>query len=446
MASITHQPNGRRTIQFVDVDGRRRSIRLGKASKAHAEAVKGRVESLLSCKLTGQGMGRDLALWVADLDETLHNRLSAVGLVEPRQHQTLHDFIEAFIASKPTVKATTKQTYRRSAKHLTEFFGKDRDLRKITPADADRWWTWLMGERGLSEATARKSVQLARQFMKAARRHGVTDADPFGHLTGTVRSNPDRKRFIEQATIERVLCDCPDAEWRLIVALARYGGLRIPSELNRLRWVDVLWDQNRFIVHASKTEHHRGGGIRQVPLFPELLPYFLEAHYLAPVGAEFVLGKRRTAMNLRTQFQRIIKRAGVEPWPKLFQNLRASRQTELVKLYPLHLVAAWLGNTPDVAMEHYLQVRDEDFDLAARGRVGATVGRADADTAGTEAKAVQNAVQQPSADLGTDPQHDNNAPDETVWDQDFVRSLPDNAEGCFHMQSASMGEAGFEPA
>lgn len=446
MASITHQPNGRRTVQFVDTDKRRRSVRLGKVTKAQAEAVRGRVEALTACKLTGQGMSRDLALWVADLDETLHDRLSAVGLVEPRQHQTLHDFIEAFIASKPTVKDSTKQTYRRSANHLTEFMGKDRDLRKITSADADRWWTWLMGDRGLSEATSRKSVQLARQFTKAARRHGVMDTDPFGHLTGTVRSNPDRKRFIEQATIERVLGECPDAEWRLIVALARYGGLRIPSELNGLRWVDVLWDHDRFIVHATKTEHHRGGGIRQVPLFPELLPYFLEAHDLALVGAQYVLGKHRTAENLRTQFQRIIKRAGVEPWPKLFQNLRASRQTELAQHYPLHLVNSWIGNSAAVAMEHYLQVRDEDFTRAAAGRVGATVRRADTDKAGPGTKAVQNAVQQPSADPGTEPQHDNNAAGETVWDQDFVRCMPDNADACFHMQTASMGEAGFEPA
>lgn len=446
MASITHQANGRRTVQFVDTDKRRRSVRLGKVTKAQAEAVRGYVESLLSCKVTGQSMSRNVALWVADLDETLHDRLSAVGLIEPRQHQTLHDFIEAFIASKPTVKATTQQTYRRSARHLTEFFGKDRDMRKITPAEADRWWTWLMGDRGLSEATARKSVQLAKQFTKVARRHGVMDIDPFGHLTGTVRSNPERKRFIEQSIIERVLCDCPDAEWRLIVALARYGGLRIPSELNRLRWDDVLWDQNRFIVRASKTEHHRGGGIRQVPLFPELLPYFLEAHYLAPVGAEFVLGKHRTAENLRTQFQRIIKRAGVEPWPKLFNNLRASRATEVSREHGAFLESQWIGHGTDTAMEHYLQVRDEDFDLAAGGRDGAAVGRANTDTAEAITKAVQNAVQQSTAGTGTVQEHDNNATVKTVWDQELVRCVPDNAEGCFHTQSASMGEAGFEPA
>ncbi|MBS0203888.1 MAG: hypothetical protein JSS49_13365 [Planctomycetes bacterium] len=51
----------------------------------------------------------------------------------------------------------------------------------------------------------------------------------------------------------------------------------------------------------------------------------------------------------------------------LFQNLRSSRETELAQEYSIHLVTAWLENTPKVAMEHYLQVRDEDFAKASGG-------------------------------------------------------------------------------
>ena len=68
--------------------------------------------------------------------------------------------------------------------------------------------------------------------------------------------------------------------------------------------------------------------------------------------------------NLRSQLKRIIARAGLVAWPKLFQNLRASRETELVEQYPIHVVCAWLGNSPRVATKHYLQVRDSDFSSA----------------------------------------------------------------------------------
>ena len=49
--------------------------------------------------------------------------------------------------------------------------------------------------------------------------------------------------------------------------------------------------------------------------------------------------------NLRTQLERIIRRAGLNASPKLFQNLRSTRETELVPEFPLHVVTAWLGKT-----------------------------------------------------------------------------------------------------
>ena len=59
--------------------------------------------------------------------------------------------------------------------------------------------------------------------------------------------------------------------------------------------------------------------------------------------------------------QRIIRRAGLMPWVKLWHNLRATRQTELANQYPLHVVCAWIGNSRAVAQEHYLQVTDSHF-------------------------------------------------------------------------------------
>ena len=72
-------------------------------------------------------------------------------------------------------------------------------------------------------------------------------------------------------------------------------------------------------------------------------------------------GYRQGNANLRTQFNRIIRRAGYEPWPKLFQNLRSTRETELAEHFPLHVVTAWIGNSELVAAKHYLQLTDEHF-------------------------------------------------------------------------------------
>ena len=59
-----------------------------------------------------------------------------------------------------------------------------------------------------------------------------------------------------------------------------------------------------------------------------------------------------------------LRRAGVKPWERLFHNLRASRQTELCNEFPSHVVADWLGNTPDVADKHYLLVTEQHFQQA----------------------------------------------------------------------------------
>lgn len=104
-----------------------------------------------------------------------------------------------------------------------------------------------------------------------------------------------------------------------------------------------------------------------MPIFPELRPYLEEAFHLAAEGALYVINRYRdTNQNLRTQPARIVRRAGLTPWPKLFHNLRASRQTELRERYPTHVVCAWLGNTAAIAAEHYLQVTEAHYKQAAQ--------------------------------------------------------------------------------
>ena len=185
--------------------------------------------------------------------------------------------------------------------------------------------------------------------------------------------NGERLRFIDQETIAKVLQAWPDCQWRVFVAWARFGGVGTPSETLGLRWGDIDWDQNRFTVTSPKT-NKQGKPWRIVPLFPELREILAEAFDLAPDRAEFVITRYRND-NLRTQFNRILKRAGVTPWPKPFQNLRSSRETELANAFPLHVVSEWLGNTPSIAMKHYLTTTDDHFQRAiADSFSGATVG------------------------------------------------------------------------
>jgi integrase len=110
--------------------------------------------------------------------------------------------------------------------------------------------------------------------------------------------------------------------WRVIIALARYGGLRTPSETLALQWSYVDWERGRLMVFSPKLERLASGGFRTIPLFPELRAILADAFDAAPEGSVYVINRYRDAkQNLRTQFLRIIRKAGVKPWGRLFHNL-----------------------------------------------------------------------------------------------------------------------------
>jgi hypothetical protein len=220
----------------------------------------------------------------------------------------------------------------------------------------------------------------------------------------------------------------PDVEWKLIIALARYGGVRVPSEVLALRWGDVLWDQSKILIRASKTEHHVGKESRLIPLFPELKSHLLGAFAQAEEGATHVITRyRNPAVNIRTQFLRILAKAGIEPWPKLFQNLRSSRQTELTESWPAHVVCAWIGNSEVVARDHYLQITDEHFAKAAE---------AASETGGAESGAAS--ARKTSQDVAPCSGSDSaNAASAGACD-----SVRDDAMQC---EEVEMGDTGLEP-
>jgi hypothetical protein len=87
-----------------------------------------------------------------------------------------------------------------------------------------------------------------------------------------------------------------------------------------------------------------------VPIFPELRPYLEAVWEAAEPGTEWLITRYRdVSQNLRTQMEKIIRRAGLKPWPKLFQNLRATRETELAETFPMHVVCEWIGNSAAIA-------------------------------------------------------------------------------------------------
>ncbi len=370
MASISCDKAGRRTIQFNGADCRRRTIRLGKVSQKSAEVVKRHVEHLNSAKIIpGTVVPDETARWVRDLDKALAAKLAKVGLIQRRKSATLQAFITEYVSSRVDVKPATKEIWGQGERGLVDFFGANKPVREITEGAAENYKLHLI-EAKLATMTIRKRLQFAKTVFRSMVKHKLIDANPFAEVGIQASMDPDRQRFISQENTAKLLEACPDSTWRAIVALSRYGGMRCPSEVLSLRWQDIDWEAGKMLVTSPKTEHHPGKGTRWVPLFPELRPILEEGFDLAPEGATYVVERYRAASmgpkgwrncNLRTQFERIITRAGLEVWPRPFHNLRSSRQTELTEQFPSHVVCGWLGNSEDIAQKHYLQTTDEHF-------------------------------------------------------------------------------------
>ncbi len=369
MASIASDSNGRKRIQFVGLDGKRRTLRVGKATKSDAARTARHIENIITAELQRQPIARDTAEWLGDLTDLMHQKLVAVGLVNPRElaaAQLLGSFAENYIRGRVDAKDSSRTVYTRARRLLVEFFGAERQLGTISAGDACEWRLWLIGKK-FADTTVRKMCSVARMIFKAAVKRKLIESNPFDdeEIKTAVTGNAARFRFITAEIINEVIEACPNVEWRVIVALSRWGGLRCPSETLSLKWGHVDWERNRLIVPSPKTAHHEGKGERMVPLFPELRVHLEAAFEQAEPGTEYVVNRYRSAaQNLRTTFEKIIRKAGHQPWERLFHNLRATRQTELSDRFPQHVVCGWMGNSQPVAVRHYLHTTDEHFSRA----------------------------------------------------------------------------------
>lgn len=366
MASISKQPNGRKTIQFYDTDSTRKSIRLGKVSLNIARAFKVKVESLLASKITQQPIERDTALWLVELDTKMKSRLARVGLIAESQSAKLKEFLDEYVKLRTDVKADTKTVYGHTIRNLVTFFGEEKRLFDITEADAIEWRLNLK-EQGLADNTVRRRSGIAKQFFSHAEKKKLIESNPFLDLAAAIQENREREYFVTSQDAQAVIEAAPDAEWRMIIALSRYGGLRCPSEILKLKWSDIDYEAGKILITSPKTEHHPGKATRIIPLFPELAPYIDECFELAKEKAKYVITRYRSSkQNLRSTFEKIQKRAKLEQWPKPFHNMRASRETELCNEFPEHVVCKWLGNSPKTARKSYLQVTEEHYEKATQ--------------------------------------------------------------------------------
>jgi integrase len=355
-------------VQVV-LENKRYDIRLPGIDQRTAEAFARHVDALNAARLAGAAPRADTAAWVGSLPDETHAKLSKIGLAEPRvpieppEEICIERLVADYISKRPDVKPSTLRIWRQTERLLRSHFGR-RLVNTITPLDAKAFHAWLCSQ-GFAAASVSKYTSFARQFFTAAVDAELIAGNPFAKIRLGNRKNPSRQRFIDMNTFRKVVDGTRDPVFRLVLMLSRIGGLRIPSELRGLKWAHIDWEAGRILVHSPKTARYPGGESREIPIFPELVPYLQAVWEKHGEEHEYVIPTNRASESAwRVRLAKLLDRLGISKWPRVFHNLRSSRQTELQELHPVHVVCKWLGNSPEVARDHYLQVRESDFEKA----------------------------------------------------------------------------------
>lgn len=365
-----YRKSGRRSFTLdVSVNGKRRRVGLGRVKSAVAKQVVHHVDELLAMRGSTVPVPPATAAWLEEIDDGIHKALVKAGVTSNRAEQgkatlTVSRMFELYLQRRTDLAGRSRENIQQARNAACKFFGTSRDAGSISPAEAQDFRRAMVAKH--ATATVATHIKKTKQVFKDAVDRRLIASNPLSAVKAGSQKNRDRLKYIDRETIQRVIDEAPDAEWRLLIKLARYGGLRMPSEVASLTWDSILWDKSRIIINSQK-QKGTDKAVRIIPLFPELQPELQQLFDRAEPGEKQVLPFVRNFKNLRTRFMGMIERAGCEPWPRLWHNLRASRQTELAATLPIHVVCAWIGNSEQVATDHYLQVTDADFDRFKTG-------------------------------------------------------------------------------
>lgn len=378
MASI-YRDNARNGWRcHVVIRGHSRKLWLGPITKTQAAAIGRHLDALKHANLTGTAPPDQTARWARAVGPRIRGNLERWGLVAagPAIPRTLGAFVDWYLAEQNYTAKSTASRWAGIRRRLVAQWPEHWPLDEITPGDCDRFAATLRSSARSSHAG--KILADCRQLFRAAERHRLIDSNPWAEIDCSQKHDRARESYVPPA-VALDLIAAADPQMAAVIALARFGGLRIPSEPLAVELAGIDWAGGRFTVPACKT------AARQIPLFPELRPALAHLAELAPDGATYLIWERRDSANKtwRKFLLRLIENAGLEPWPKLWQNMRASCRTDLEERFPAFVVDAWLGHSSAVGRKHYTRVHDQHFTAAAcstpggvqPGSVGQPVGR-----------------------------------------------------------------------
>lgn len=331
-------------------------IRIGRVKSSMANAFRTRVTELEDAVRLGLTPKPNIVEWLDGLSDELHEKLVKARLTSSRVKLALHAWLEQHVAGKVGMKDRSKAKLRETHSKLYAFdrFGRDVSIDRITVADAEDWLVWLHTLK-LSNATIRTHCGNAKAIFSRAVKRKLIGENPFAELPSGPTAGDDGP-YVAELEASAIIAQLPDTRFRLLFDLARYAGLRVPSETRPLQTTDADMANGMLRVPCEKTSGHAGKQERFVPICHRLRPLLIARFAdmpvngdICPIGSAVQIGgyARRVVMAA-------IAAAGVAPYTDIFQSLRSSLAKEWKSLgIPEFAVDAWLGHNNVTSRKHY---------------------------------------------------------------------------------------------
>lgn len=362
MASLTYETGKRtgwRLRAYSAADSRvRHSVWLGDMRERDARTIRCHIEAVYDARKHGTPVPGETVRWLTQIDARLRTKLAPMLGAARTVHEATFEFLRAHAAQH---KASTMRAYTQTLSLFSGSFGT-RQMRSLIAADVDTWLDRL----NMAPNTVAKHAKQLKTFLAWCQTQDYIDS--LRIRTSSAIGVGD-KDFIPADALQKWIDHFRrQPEIQCGLAIARWSGVRVPSELQTLTIASVDWDGARLYVTDSKRTKRAARAppvIRETPLFPELVPYLrriwpadgsptdpLLPSIAADDGAAFV----RMCSEARDQ-------CGLQ-WPRLFTSVRATRESELIHRFDVHTACEWIGNSPAVAAKFYQQITAETWKVA----------------------------------------------------------------------------------
>lgn len=306
------------------------------------------------------------AKWFESVPDRIRDKFVAWGMLPARhrrslkpEQRTVDGWTRLFIDEFKGV-WRTKNNYEQARSWLTKSVDGKRDIATVTQGDMKRWQASMSA---LALTTRNKHIKRVKTMFAGAVEDGIISSSPASILKEEKtkkRVDRSRQEFVDSDRTKLVMSKLPGITWKLIFALMRFQGLR-RHEVFAIEWSNVDLKSNELTIPAeTKT------GWRSMPIFPEVLDLLNSIPKASRTGK--VIDWTRSQESVTELLKRHVTAILGECWPKVCQQLRSTRRTELDAEFEPFVVNEWLGHDSRTAEQHYQQVTPAHLQRAASMR------------------------------------------------------------------------------